>query len=61
MIRDVRSRLAKTDFCDLTLSPPNNVRVFSLDADNFWDGPHLNQSGARAYSAMLAERIINEC
>lgn len=58
---DIRSRLAKTDFCDLTLNPPDSVRVFSLDADNFWDGPHLNQRGARAYSAMLAERIINEC
>lgn len=57
----IRDRLSEVRFCDLTKSSPKALREFILDPKYFWDGPHLNQTGAQVYSRILAERIETEC
>lgn len=57
----MRDRLSGVGFCDLTKSAPKALRQFILDPQYFWDGPHLNETGAQVYSRILAERIETEC
>lgn len=51
----LRTILGGVDLIDLTRHDEPRLDDFAADMNNFWDGPHLNDVGAKTYSRILVD------